>query len=110
MTYAAHEGHLETMQLLLAMPEIDGQGLSRALACAVENNDTEIVELLEKEMRWARRRHFAMFLSGTYRRTGGGEEDEGTMRRRKREEGKMNSALDRVFTVPELQRAIGKYM
>lgn len=76
----------------------------------VANNYTKIVELLGKEMRWARRRHFAMFLSGTYRTTDGGEEDERTMRRRKREEGKMNRALDRVFTVPELQRAIGKYM
>ena len=106
LTLAAQKGHKETVQLLLAVPEIDDQNLSRALELAVKNNHTEVA----KEIRWARRRHYATFLSGTYRNAGGGEEDERTMRRKKREEGKMNSALDRVFTVPELQRAIGKYM
>ena len=93
----AHEGHKEIVQMLLSVPEFDDEGLSLALGCAVENNHTKIVELLDKEIRWARRRHYAMFLSGTYRNAGGGEEDEGSMRRRKREEGKMNSALYRVL-------------
>ena len=53
LAWAAHEGHKEIAQMLLAVPGIDDQGLNRALAHTVEKNHTGIVDLLEKEMRWA---------------------------------------------------------
>ena len=91
LTVAAFKGHKAIVQLLLAVPEIDDQVLSRALAGAAEKNHTEIVELIEKEMRWARRRHFATFLSGTYGKMNASAKDKQTPIR----------ALDRVLTVPE---------